>query len=56
MSMFVFITGLVLTMLGVGGIEGSITDEALLSGVLISTVGLSIMWAGTLMMAQEDYA
>ena len=56
MSMFVFITGLLLTALGVGGIEHSLNDEAFMSGILISSVGLSIMWAGTLMMAQEDYA
>jgi hypothetical protein len=48
--MFVFITGLLLTLGGVGGIEHSITDSELLSGVIASAVGLGIMYCGVLML------
>ena len=52
-GMFLFITGLILTMAGVGGIEHSITDEELLSGVLASAVGLGIMYCGVLWLQRE---
>lgn len=47
-GMFLFVTGLLLTLGGVGGIEHSITDEELLSGVIASVVGLGIMYCGVL--------
>jgi hypothetical protein len=46
--MFLVVVGLILTMLGVGGVENSITDGELLGSVLASLVGTLIMWAGTL--------
>jgi len=46
--MFLVFTGLILTMLGVGGVENSVTDTELLSSVAVSLVGTLIMWAGTL--------
>ncbi len=47
-SMFVFIVGLLMVMLGVGGVEGSITNAELILGLVVSGVGLLVMWAGTL--------
>ena len=54
-AFILFMFGLVLTMFGVGGVENSITDEQLLSGVAVSIVGLGIMLCGTLGIAQNDY-
>ena len=48
-AMFVFIVGLLVTMLGVGGVENSITDAELLQSVLVSVTGLGCMFCGTLM-------
>jgi len=53
-SMFCFTVGLLLTLGGVGSIELSMTNGALLSGVLVSGVGLLIMWVGTLGMKRLD--
>ena len=47
-AMFLVVVGLILTMLGVGGVENSITDGELLGSVLASLTGTLIMWAGTL--------
>ncbi len=53
-SMFVFIVGLLMVMLGVGGVEGSITNAELILGLVVSGVGLLVMWAGTLGMRVLD--
>jgi len=53
-SMFCFTVGLLLTLGGVGSVELSMTNGALLSGVLVSGVGLLIMWVGTLGMKRLD--
>jgi|LauGreDrversion4_2_1035121.scaffolds.fasta_scaffold619165_3 hypothetical protein len=53
-AMFCFTVGLLLTLGGVGSIELSMDNMALLSGVLVSGVGLLIMWVGTLGMKQAD--
>jgi len=47
-AMFLVVVGLILTMLGVGGVENSVTDTELGSSVAVSVVGTLIMWAGTL--------
>jgi uncharacterized membrane protein len=52
-GMFLFITGLLLTLGGVGGIEHSITDDELISGVIASAVGLGIMYCGVLFLQRE---
>lgn len=54
-SFFVFMVGLVVTLFGVGGIENSMTDSELGLGVLVSMVGLLIMWVGTLAIQQADF-
>ncbi len=51
---FMIFTGIVTTMLGVGGIENSITDAELLQGLAVSLVGLGIMWCTVLMIRQEQ--
>jgi len=47
-SMFLFTVGLLMTFGGVGGIETSMDDAGLIVGVLVSGVGLLVMWVGTL--------
>jgi len=44
--------GILLTMLGVGGVENSITDAELLQSLAVSAVGLLLMWVATLMIRQ----
>lgn len=48
-GMFVFVVGLVITMLGTGGVEHSITNAELLQAVLVAATGLGCMGCGTLM-------
>ena len=52
--MFCFVVGLMLTAFGVGGVEQSMDDMGLLSGVLVSLVGLGIMGCGVLMLRQSE--
>ena len=47
-AMAMFVAGLILTMLGVGGIEGSMDNVGLAQGVLVSIVGLMTMGVGVL--------
>jgi len=47
-AMFVFITGLIMTMGAVGGIEVSVTNEDMMSSMVIAIIGLLTMYAGTL--------
>ena len=49
-AMFMFITGLLVTLGAVGGIEN---DGPLLDGVLIALVGLAIMGCGTIKMNRD---
>ena len=51
---FMFITGLITTMFGVGGVENSITNAQLLSGLAVAVTGLGIMYCATLMLRQEQ--
>ena len=44
---FVFIVGLITTLAGVGGIEQS---ADLISAAIVTATGLSITWAGTVML------
>ena len=48
---FVFITGLLVTLGGVGGLEN---DGPLVDCVVVSAVGLMIMWVGTIMIRRAD--
>lgn len=51
---FMIFTGIVTTMLGVGGIENSITNVELVQGLAVAMVGLGIMWCSVLMIKQEQ--
>lgn len=51
---FMMFTGLVTTMLGLGGVENSITNAELLQGVAVSCVGLMIMAVTVLMIRREE--
>jgi hypothetical protein len=53
-AMFVFTVGLLLTLGGVGSVELSMDTATLATGVLVSGVGLLIMWVGTLGMKRLD--
>lgn len=53
-TFFMFFTGLVTTMFGVGGIEQSITNTELLQSIGVSVTGLAIIWCSTLMMRAES--
>ncbi len=46
--LFLVITGLVLTMFGVGGIENSIETAELLQSVAVAVLGLGVMGCGVL--------
>jgi hypothetical protein len=51
---FVFITGLLLTLGGVGGVENSVTDAELTSSLLVSCVGLGIVYCSSLMLRKNN--
>jgi hypothetical protein len=53
-AMTLFITGLVVTMFGVGGIEHSMDNAALFAGIAASAVGMLIMYAATLAMRVNE--
>ena len=50
---FVFFTGLLVTLGGVGGVENSVEDSALISSLLVACVGLGIMYCGSLMLREQ---
>ena len=52
---FFIIMGLVLTLLGVGGVENSMTNVELLQSLAVSALGLLFMWVATLMMRAQGY-
>ncbi len=50
---FFIIMGLLLTLLGVGGVENSVTNLELLQSLAVSGLGLLLMWIATLMIRQD---
>jgi hypothetical protein len=54
-AMFVFITGLLMTFGAVGGIEVSVTNEDMMSSMVIAIVGLLTMYCGTLGIRRAHY-
>jgi hypothetical protein len=55
-KVFFFIAmGLLLTLMGVGGVENSITDVELLQSLAVSGLGLCLMWIATLILRSEGY-
>ncbi len=54
-AFFFVAMGLVLTLLGVGGIEHSVTDTELLQSLAVSGLGLLFMWIATVILKQAGY-
>ena len=54
-AMFVFISGLILTLGAVGGIEASVDNEQLTGSLLLAVIGLLGMYAGTLGFRNAEY-
>ena len=50
-----FMFGLLLTMFGVGGIEQSVENTALISSLAVSVLGLALMYVGTLGVRNGSY-
>jgi hypothetical protein len=53
-AMFVFVVGLLITMLGTGGVEASISNLELLQGLAVAITGLGCMGCGVLMLRQAE--
>ncbi len=53
-AMFVVIVGLIVTMLGVGGVENSVTNTELLQSLAVSVTGLACMYCGTVMIRRAE--
>ena len=53
-AMFVVIVGLLVTMLGVGGVENSMTDTELLQSLAVAVTGLGCMYCGTVMIKRAE--
>jgi hypothetical protein len=53
-AMFVFTVGLLMTVGGVGSVELSMDTASLISGVIVSGVGLLVMWVGTIGLKRLD--
>ena len=51
--LFFIIMGLMLTLMGVGGVENSMTNVELLQSLAVSGLGLLLMWVATLMIKQD---
>ena len=52
---FVFFAGFLLTLGAVGGIENSLTNDQLLSSMILAILGLLAMYAGTLGFRNADF-
>lgn len=53
-GMFLFITGLILAMLGVGGVEGSLDNAGLVTGMVVALVGCAVAACGVMMINQAE--
>jgi len=53
-AMFIFVVGLIVTLLGVGGIEASVTDQELAQSIAVALVGLLLAWVSTLALRVSD--
>lgn len=51
---FFLMMGLLLTMLGVGGVENSVTNTELLQSLSVSGLGLLLMWVATVMLRADS--
>jgi hypothetical protein len=54
-AFFVLITGLLITIGAVGGIEVSVSNSDLMSSMLVAILGLLVMYCGVLALRTADY-
>ena len=54
-AMILIVTGMIFTLFGVGGVEASITDTELVTSLVVSIIGLAIMYCGTLAIKVSGY-
>ena len=54
-AMFIFVLGLIVTLMGVGGIEASITDQELAQSLLVAATGLLLSWVSTLALRVSEH-
>lgn len=54
-AMILIVTGLIFTLFGVGGVEASITDAELVTSLVVSIIGMLIMYCGTVAIKVASY-
>lgn len=52
-ALFALVMGLVLTMIGIGMVEASVSTEELFYGIVWALNGLMFMWMGVIMIKGE---
>lgn len=52
-GMFLLVSGIILTMLGIGGVEASVDSNAMYTGILVLVLGQAVMACSVLMLEQE---
>lgn len=53
-GMFVFLVGLLVTLLGAGGVEHSVADSELTSALVVAALGLAVMYCGSVMIRRAQ--
>ena len=53
-GMFLLVSGILLTLLGIGGVENSVDNNAMYTGILVLVLGQAVMACGVLMLEQEN--
>jgi len=53
-GMFLLVSGIILTMLGISGVEASVDSNAMYTGVLVLVLGQAVMACSVLMLEQEQ--
>lgn len=52
-GMFLLVSGILLTLLGIGGVENSVDTNAMYTGVVVLILGQAVMACSVLMLEQE---
>ena len=52
-GMFLLVSGILLTLLGIGGVENSVDSNGMYTGVLVLVLGQAVMACSVLMLEQE---
>ena len=53
-GMFLLVSGILLTLLGIGGVENSVDSNGMYTGVLVLVLGQAVMACRVLMLEQEN--